>query len=65
VTILDIPVAPVQEPAAPKATRDDLDGLLGSALDALSTPAPGTGKAARRSRRASSGVITAKADEQG
>ncbi|MGC5075621.1 Rne/Rng family ribonuclease [Agrococcus sp. DT81.2] len=64
VTILDIPVAPVQESAAPKASRDDLDGLLGSALDALSTPAPGTGKAARRSRRASSGVITAKPDEQ-
>ena len=64
VTILDIPVAPVQEPAAPKASQDDLDGLLGSALDALSTPAPGTGKAARRSRRASSGVITAKPDEQ-
>ncbi|WP_343917458.1 Rne/Rng family ribonuclease [Agrococcus citreus] len=64
VTILDIPVEPVLEPSAPKASRDDLDGLLGSALDALATPAPGTGKAARRSRRASSGVITAKPDEQ-
>ncbi|MGM1030765.1 MAG: Rne/Rng family ribonuclease [Actinomycetota bacterium] len=64
VTILDIPVEPVQEHAAPKASPDDLDGLLGSALDALATPAPGTGKAARRSRRASSGVITAKPDEQ-
>ncbi len=64
VTILDIPVEPAHEQAAPTATRDDLDGLLGSALDALATPAPGTGKAARRSRRASSGVITAKPDDQ-
>lgn len=64
VKILDIPVAPVQEPAPAKASQADLDGLLGGALDALSTPAPGTGKAARRSRRASSGVITAKPDEQ-
>ncbi|MGY3128691.1 ribonuclease E [Agrococcus sp. UYP33] len=64
VTILDIPVAPAHEPVAAKATPDDLDGLLGSALDAIATPAPGTGKAARRSRRASSGVITAKPDEQ-
>ena len=63
VTILDIPVAPVQEPAPAKASQADLDGLLGGALDALSTPAPGTGKAARRSRRASSGVITAKPDD--
>jgi ribonuclease E len=63
VTILDIPVEPAQEPQAPRASAD-LDGLLGSALDALAAPAPGTGKAARRSRRASSGVITAKPDEQ-
>ncbi|SFS17899.1 ribonuclease E [Agrococcus baldri] len=64
VTILDIPVEPHQEQPARKATENDLDGLLGSALDALAAPAPGTGKAARRSRRASSGVITAKPDEQ-
>ncbi len=63
VTILDIPVAPAHEPAAAKASPDDLDGLLGSALDAIATPAPGTGKAARRSRRASSGVITAKPND--
>jgi ribonuclease E len=64
VTILDIPVEPQQEQPARTATENDLDGLLGSALDALAAPAPGTGKAARRSRRASSGVITAKPDEQ-
>ncbi|UOW00296.1 Rne/Rng family ribonuclease [Agrococcus sp. SCSIO52902] len=63
VTILDIPLEPVHEAPAPKATEGDLDGLLGSALDALAAPAPGTGKAARRSRRASSGVITAKPDD--
>ncbi|MDR7234854.1 Rne/Rng family ribonuclease [Agrococcus sp. BE272] len=63
VTILDIPVEPVHEAPAAKASEGDLDGLLGSALDALAAPAPGTGKAARRSRRASSGVITAKPDD--
>ncbi|MBO1768575.1 Rne/Rng family ribonuclease [Agrococcus sp. TF02-05] len=63
VTILDIPVEAKQEPVAEKATERDLDGLLGGALDALAAPAPGTGKAARRSRRASSGVITAKPDD--
>ena len=64
VTILDIPVELKQEPVAPKVSERELDGLLGSALDALAAPAPGTGRAARRSRRASSGVITAKPDEQ-
>ncbi|HET8866896.1 MAG TPA: Rne/Rng family ribonuclease, partial [Agrococcus sp.] len=64
VTILDIPVEPKQEQPARKASEGDLDGLLGSALDALAAPAPGTGKAARRSRRASSGIITAKPDDQ-
>ncbi|MCR8671168.1 Rne/Rng family ribonuclease [Agrococcus sp. HG114] len=63
VTILDIPVEPKAEPVAEKASERDLDGLLGSALDALAAPAPGTGRAARRSRRASSGIITAKPDE--
>lgn len=63
VTILDIPVEAKAEPVAEKATERDLDGLLGGALDALAAPAPGTGKAARRSRRASSGVITAKPDD--
>ena len=55
---------PKQEQPARKASEGDLDGLLGSALDALAAPAPGTGKAARRSRRASSGIITAKPDDQ-
>ena len=68
VSILDIPVEPTRDAhageAAPKASANDLDGLLGSALDALATPAPGTGKAARRARRATSGIITAKPDEQ-
>ncbi|MCH1883399.1 Rne/Rng family ribonuclease [Agrococcus sp. ARC_14] len=64
VTILDIPVEPTHEQPARTSNQNDLDGLLGSALDALAAPAPGTGKAARRSRRASSGVITAKPDEQ-
>ncbi|WP_413320424.1 Rne/Rng family ribonuclease [Agrococcus sp. 1P02AA] len=63
VSILDIPLEPKQEQPAPKVTENDLDGLLGGALDALAAPAPGTGKAARRSRRASSGVITAKPDQ--
>ncbi|WP_425845935.1 Rne/Rng family ribonuclease [Agrococcus sp. TSP3-2-1] len=63
VTILDIPVEPKQEQPAEKVSERDLDGLLGGALDALAAPAPGTGKAARRSRRASSGVITAKPDD--
>ncbi|WP_084155253.1 Rne/Rng family ribonuclease [Agrococcus lahaulensis] len=64
VTILDIPVEAKAEPVAEKATERDLDGLLGGALDALAAPAPGTGKAARRSRRASSGIITAKPDDR-
>ncbi|WP_083587102.1 Rne/Rng family ribonuclease [Agrococcus sp. Marseille-P2731] len=63
VSILDIPLEPKHEQPAPKVTENDLDGLLGGALDALAAPAPGTGKAARRSRRASSGVITAKPDQ--
>ncbi|WP_347753829.1 Rne/Rng family ribonuclease [Agrococcus sp. ProA11] len=63
VSILDIPVEAYREESAPKASVDDLDGLLGSALDAIAAPAPGTGKAARRSRRASSGIITAKPGE--
>ena len=64
VTILDIPVEPKQEQPAEKVSERDLDGLLGGALDALAAPAPGTGKAARRSRRASSGIITAKPDDK-
>ncbi|WP_306232826.1 Rne/Rng family ribonuclease [Agrococcus beijingensis] len=63
VTILDIPVEPKRDLPTQTATERDLDGLLGGALDALATPAPGTGRAARRSRRASSGVITAKPED--
>ncbi|WAC66089.1 Rne/Rng family ribonuclease [Agrococcus sp. SL85] len=63
VTILDIPVAASGETEDRRATPEELDGLLGGALDALKAPEAGTGRAARRSRRASSGVITAKPDE--
>lgn len=69
VTILDIPVEAAGEQEGRHATAEELDGLLGGALDALKAPEAGTGKAAarsqRRSRRASSGIITAKPDEQG
>lgn len=63
VTILDIPVAATGATEDRRATPEELDGLLGGALDALQAPQAGTGRAARRSRRASSGVITAKPDE--
>ncbi|SDH98319.1 Rne/Rng family ribonuclease [Agrococcus jejuensis] len=65
VTILDIPVAAKRdEPTAP-ARSNDVEGLLSGALDALAAPAAGTGKAARRSRRASSGgIVTAQPDAQ-
>ncbi|WP_293696257.1 Rne/Rng family ribonuclease [uncultured Agrococcus sp.] len=60
VRILDIPVAAQEEQAAAqKPKAEDLDDLLGGALDKLQQPEPGTGKAARRSRRASSGIIRA------
>ncbi|GAA2172865.1 hypothetical protein GCM10009846_12470 [Agrococcus versicolor] len=64
-TILDIPVAPARdEPAAAQPSRE-VEGLLSGALDALAAPEPGTGKAARRSRRASSGgIVTAKPDAE-
>ena len=57
VRILDIPVAGAAERPEAIGRIDDLDGLLSGALDKLKQPEPGTGKAARRSRRASSGVI--------
>ncbi|QCR19086.1 Rne/Rng family ribonuclease [Agrococcus sp. SGAir0287] len=65
VTILDIPVAARRDEQVEPAQRPrDVEGLLSGALDALAAPAAGTGKAARRSRRASSGgIVTAKPDE--
>ncbi|WP_430593564.1 Rne/Rng family ribonuclease [Humidisolicoccus flavus] len=63
VRILDIDVPPVAEPQTSGASVKDLDGLLGGALDALSAPKAGEGKSARRSRRASSGVITGAASK--
>ncbi len=64
-TILDIPVAPKRDEPAEPQRSSEVEGLLSGALDALAAPAPGTGKAARRSRRASSGgIVTAKPDEQ-
>ena len=63
--ILDIPItANKTQDEAPAATIDDLDGLLSGALDKLQQPEPGTGKAARRSRRASSGVIRTRDSQQ-
>ena len=60
--ILDIPVAaketkPEKGSSSKQVRPEDLDNLLGGALDRLQQPEPGTGKAARRSRRATSGVI--------
>ncbi|MGO1404705.1 Rne/Rng family ribonuclease [Agrococcus casei] len=58
VRILDIPVASAQKPERePQKILEDIDGLLSGALDKLQQPEPGTGRVARRSRRASSGVI--------
>ena len=59
VRILDIPVASAQKPEReqPQKSLADVDGLLSGALDKLQQPEPGTGRVARRSRRASSGVI--------
>ncbi|MGO3032115.1 MAG: Rne/Rng family ribonuclease, partial [Microbacterium gubbeenense] len=58
VRILDIPVASAQKPERePQKSLEDIDGLLSGALDKLQQPEPGTGRVARRSRRASSGVI--------
>ena len=67
VRILDIPVAtkePAKEAAPAKQVRaEDLDSLLGGALDRLQQPEPGTGRAGRRSRRATSGVIRTSDDD--
>lgn len=57
VRILDIPIEAPKQPQPQERPVEDLDGLLSGALDKLQQPEPGTGRAARRSRRASSGVI--------